>query len=294
MKTKTRLLVLALLLMSILSKAQTIDPASEWRVNFQETWTPYEFYNNQYRDYIDGDTTINSIEYYKIYYSGYSFYGLFPGENVNYYNHVLHGFLREENNKWYTFYENIDTLLFDFTLNVNDTVRSAYSFLVGDPIIIVAIDSILIDGNYKKRFHLNDIGCEYIIEGIGATTGLFENMFFFEWYSNLVCYAKNGISVWGESTDDCDLAVNISEKDGNKSQFSIFPNPAIDFTTLRIPNGIGKMKFTLTDSMGRIVYQDYYESSALNRISLHSYPSGVYFAIIESNGMRQTAKLMIE
>ena len=60
---------------------------------------------------------------------------------------------------------------------------SAFTFSM-DPITITAIDSILIDSEYRKRYYLSvEFGAEYIIEGIGATSGLFENMEFFEWES---------------------------------------------------------------------------------------------------------------
>jgi hypothetical protein len=295
MKTHRLLIALLMLLVSLTVQAQTIDPSSEWRVDYQQSWYPGEFWNNLYRDYIDGDTIINSFQYNKVFHSGYSFDGIFPVGEVYTYDHVLHGFLREENSKWYTYYENNDEILFDFTLNINDTVHSAYSFLTGDyPIIVTAIDSILVDGDYKRRLQLNEPGAEYIIEGIGATSGLFENMYFFEWYSQLVCYARNGVSVWGESTEDCDLAVNIFEKQGNTGPISIFPNPAKDFTMLSIPSGLENVSFQLIDLVGRIVYQDSFESSSINKIQLTSYHSGIYLAIIETKGSKQAEKLIIE
>lgn len=283
-----------MLLVSLTMQAQTIDPSSEWRVDYQQSWFPGEFWNNLYRDFIDGDTVINSHQYYKIYQSGYSFDGIVPVGEVNSYDHVLHGFLREENSKWYTYNENTDALLFDFTLDVNDTVYSAYSFLAGDPIIVIAIDSILVDGDFKRRLQLNDPGAEYIIEDIGATTGLFENMFFFEWYSQLVCYAKNGVSVWGAPTEECDLTVNINENQGNSNPFLISPNPCKDFIMLSVPQGFGKVEFTLIDLLGGIVYQDSYMSPSSNKIDVKDHPSGFYLAIIESKGLRQTTKLVIE
>jgi hypothetical protein len=294
MKTRNLLFALLLLVISQMIQAQTIDTTSEWRVNYQQSWFPGEFWNNLYRDFIDGDTVINSFQYYKVYHSGYSFDGIVPVGEVNSYDHVLHGFLREENGRWYTYYENTDALLFDFTLDVNDTVYSAYTFLMGDPIIVIAIDSILVDGDYKRRLQINAQGAEYIIEGIGATSGLFENMFFFEWYSQLVCYAKNGVSVWGESTEECDLAVSINENQGNAGPCSVFPNPAKDFTMLTIPDGFGEVAFTIIDLFGGIVYKSSFESPSTNKIKLTSCHSGIYLAIIESKGLRQAVKLIIE
>lgn len=296
MKTQKFHLILLLLFISFNGYGQTIDPESEWRVNHQYA-APENVFNVFYRDFIDGDTVINSIEYYKIYGSGYSYEGLIPTGNIHYFDHSLHGFLREENDKWYTYYVNEDNLLFDFTLDINDTVHSAYTSFIDEPITISDIDSILVDGVYKKRMRLTyDFmqGDKYIIEGIGATTGLFENIVFIEWWSELVCFAKNGISLWGASTEDCDLAININEIVQKQSPCSVSPNPAIDFTTLTIPDNLGKVSFTLIDMIGWMVYQDFFESPSANKIQLTSYHSGIYLAVIESNSMKQTVKLIIE
>lgn len=294
MKTKIFLLISVALLISFTFQAQSIDIDSEWRVNYQEH-NPDHIFNNLYKDFIDGDTIINSIRYYKVYGSGYSYEGLFPVGEIYYYDHALHGFLREENNRWYTLFLDQDALLFDFNLGVNDTVYSAYTFLIDGPIIITAIDSILIDGDYKKRFHLTpQLGAEFIIEGIGATTGLFENMIFFEWYSELVCYARNGISLWGASTEECDLTVHVTENQINNDPCVISPNPGNNFIMLSIPSGFGKVKFTLIDLLGGIVYQDSFMSPSSNKIQVNDYHSGIYLAIIESKGLRQTTKLIIE
>jgi hypothetical protein len=283
-----------MLIVSVTTQAQTIDTTSEWRVNYQEVWEPYDFYNNLYRDFIEGDTIINSVEYFKVYQSGYSYYGYIPNGDIYTYEHVLHGFLREENNKWFTLFENQDTLLFDFNLNVNDTVISAYTYSFADPIMVTAIDSVLIDGEYKKRMQLNGMGAEFIIEGIGATSGLFENMFFFEWYSELVCYAKNGVSVWGTPTEECDLAVNINENQGDENPCVISPNPGKDFIMLSIPPGLGKVEIILINLLGGIVYQDSFIGPSSNKINLNDFPAGFYLVIIKSKGLRQTTKLIIE
>jgi hypothetical protein len=296
MKTQNLFFALLVLFASITIQAQTIDPESEWRVDYQYA-APDLVYTSKNRDFIDGDTIINSIQYFKIYNSGYWYYGFFPVGELFYFDHLFHGFLREENHKWYTFYENNDALLFDFTMNVDDTVFSCYTFTMGETIIVDSVDSILVDETYRRRLHLYaDFGTvdDYIIEGIGATSGLFENIYMFEWASNLICYAKDGVSVWGESTEECDLAVNINENQEDKYPSLISPNPCKDFIVISIPPGFGKVEITLINLPGEIVYQDYFISPSSNKINVHDFPAGFYLAIIESKGLRQAIKLIIE
>jgi hypothetical protein len=145
--------------------------------------------------------------------------------------------------------------------------------------------------------HLNfeeGFGAEYIIEGIGATSGLFENMWFFEWGSELICFAKEGNSLWGSSTEECDLAVNVNEDQVNTSPILVYPNPAEDFTMISISSGLENVTFKLIDLVGGIVYQGSFESPSTNKIKLTSCHSGIYLAIIESKGLRQSVKLIIE
>lgn len=300
MKTQNFLFALLLLLISFSIQAQTIDPASEWRVNYSRIDVGSEWYftYKYYKDFIDGDTIFNSNEYYKIYQSGYTYQGWYgyPGW-YSYYEHSLHGYLREENDKWYIFYQNQDTLMFDFTLETGDTLKGFLAYSSPYDIIVYDVDSIIIDGDYKKRLQLSCnglINAAYLIEGIGSTTGLWAPIYQFEWDEHLVCYARNGISLWGESTEECDLAVNINEIQRNNCPFSIFPNPCEDVITLSIPAGFGKVKFTLINVIGGIVHQDLLESPSSCKINVNSYPSGIYLAIFESKSQRQTDKLLIE
>lgn len=300
MKTQNIFSALLVLLASFTIQAQTIDPSSEWRADYSKVDVGSEWYctNEYYRDFIDGDTIFNSKEYYKIYHSGYIYQGWcgYPG-SYYYYDHSLHGYLREENDKWYIFYQNQDMLMFDFTLETGDTLKGFQTLYCPYDITVYSVDSIIIDGDYKKRLQLRCgglINAAYLIEGIGSTTGLWAPIYQFEWSEQLVCYARNGISLWGLPTEECDLAVNVNENDEKLPSYSIVPNPAKDFSTVIIPSGIGKVTFTLIDIMGRIVSQESFNSPSINKIQLSSYNSGIYIGILEAKGLRQTVKLTIE
>lgn len=300
MKTQNFLSALLLLLASFTIQAQTIDPASEWRADYSRVDVGSEWYcfNEYYKDFIDGDTILNSKEYYKIYHSGYTYQGWcgYPG-SYYYYDHSLHGYLREENDKWYIFYQNQDMLMFDFTLETGDTLNGFQADHCPYDITVYGVDSIIIDGDYKKRLQLcynGWINAAYLIEGIGSTTGLWAPIYQFEWSEQLVCYARNGISLWGASTEECDLAVKINENQGDKNPCIISPNPCKDFIMLSIPPKFEKVEITLINLHGGIVYQDSFIGPSSNKIKVNDFPAGLYLAIIESKGLRQTTKLIIE
>jgi hypothetical protein len=292
------LLLLAAFLFPFAVNSQTIDPASEWRVN-HSVWNPgVAIYYYYYKDFIDGDTVIGSHQYDKVYESGYVHVDWIPNPYDYYFHHQLHGFLREENDKWYTIDDNDqDALLFDFTLGVNDTVYSVFTYATDSPLVVTAIDSVLIDSVYRKRLYLNtdpDFGAQYMIEGIGATSGLFENMVFFEWNSELVCFAKNGESLWGATTEECDLTVNIPEKQGDQTACPVYPNPAHDFTVLSIPSGSRKTSVLMIDAFGQTVFRQSDIRTPLIKIPLDACHPGVYLIITENGTGRHSIKLLVQ
>jgi hypothetical protein len=297
MRTLVSLIFLSAFLLSFTSSAQSIDPASEWRVNFSY-WDPgHEIHEEFYRDFIDGDTTINAITYAKVYKSGYTRIEWIPNPANYYYSHVLHGLIREENHKWYIYDlgEQTDKLLFDFTLGVNDTVHSACTHANQQPILVTSVDSVPVDNHYKKRFHLNiPFGAENYIEDIGAASGLFENMVYFEWDSQMICFAKNGISVWGAATDSCDLNVAIGEKKDFSREIAVYPNPARDYAYVPIPAGFGSYCVMLIDPYGRIRSEVTSAAGSLVKLSLASCPGGLYFVRIDNERGSRVIKLLIQ
>jgi hypothetical protein len=295
MKNQKVLFIISAVLVALTIEAQSIDSSSAWRVNSSVCDPGHEIHYGFYKDYIDGDTTINGKDYLKIYQSGYTKIDWIPNPSYNYFTHVFHGLLREENHRWYTFLENRDQLLFDFTLEVGDTVHSACTFLLNQTIIVDTIDSVMVGQSYKRRLHLNnEYGANYLIEGIGASSGLFEQMIFFEWESGLVCFAQNGVSVWGSSSAECNLNIGIEENPKNHEVVRVFPNPATDFTYVAIPPNITGANISLTDVYGRIIFNRSNFSGTVLQLPLSSAPPGFYSILVRSGFKIQALKLLIK
>lgn len=120
---------------------------------------------------ISGDTIINQISYHKLW-------------ECDRFNNLLTnlGFLREEDKKIYyrvhislcRFTEN-EILLYDFTKQVGDTIKhvtqNGQTFTTTH---IIAIDTILIEGKYRKRYKVVQYWSSSIpdswVEGIGSIT----------------------------------------------------------------------------------------------------------------------------
>jgi hypothetical protein len=176
------------------------------------------FYTYTHRYTIDGDTTIGGLQYAKVYvkykYEEGSVSSQWCNESVNYYEHYF-GALRESGKQvllvlgWLP--DSTEYVVYDFNLSIGDTLPSPDGDLNADPAgrIISAIDSIEILGSYRKRFVINSN--KYIIEGIGASTGLFNPLVYFpsECYMAMHCYAE--YETPDHFLQDCNLNLNVDE-----------------------------------------------------------------------------------
>ena len=172
-----------------------------------------------------------------------------------------------------------EILLYDFNLNVGDTIPfSSWTRYQDDgnqnftPIIQVSeIDTILVAGELRKRFHLLQDGiptATMIIEGIGSTCGLGPGVEFweFEHWWELQCLLQEGAFIYGQQYDPeyleylqsqhnygyCQNITAIEEKP-DRIPLRIYPNPLVG-NTLRVDGmGIPQREVRLYDALGRTV-----------------------------------------
>ena len=72
--------------------------------------------------------------------------------------------------------QNTDSLLFDYNLNVGDTVKGILAPLFSYA-FVTSIDSVIINSQYHKRWNLDYCSgySFYFIQGIGSNLGLIES-----------------------------------------------------------------------------------------------------------------------
>ena len=257
------------------------DSTSEWRI--VRGYPDYcggcvNLYNSVY--YVDGTTIYNGKEFYKIYETGEFYQQILapPGpcdETYNYFGEYR-GAIRTENGKTYQLFGNEEYLLMDFTLNVGDTLFS----YISPGLIISSIDSVLIGDQYRKRFNFSngDI-CNWMIEGIGHGTGLFEPMGggleFASWF---ICYGENNIPLYGDT--NCILNVGYEIFSFHISDIKIYPNPTSGKFTINTSESIEEIKsYLITDMCGKIISNNN-NIGSLNgnsiEINIEDCKSGVY------------------
>ena len=130
--------------------------------------------------YTKGDTIINGNLYQNLYLYRIKTetFDLHPDTSCGYY-----GAIRNNSNKQVEYVNQDDTIpeiIYDFNLNLGDTIKNGYGKYEEHKLIVMSIDSVNYCGKYHKRYNLNDSTIminQSLIEGIGFNSGLIDPWF---------------------------------------------------------------------------------------------------------------------
>jgi hypothetical protein len=210
---------------------------------------------------IHGDTSINEIIYNKL--------CVESGDILNP-KIISIGGIRELDKKIYFYGQNPlglspdgEVLLYDFTRQVGDTIKHDSEGLYYS--VIEEIDSLLIDGDYRKRFKVNISGLfqnpDYIVEGIGSIkNGLLGHITTVPTcgyhYWEHICFRVAGIVKYlNPSFIDCFSTNQITstEQLSCEQNIGLFPNPTRN--ELKVKNNINEKTLVVKifDANGKLV-----------------------------------------
>jgi hypothetical protein len=254
----------------------------------------------------NNDTIIKGKQYQKLYFS----------YDTTFTENKLCGALREENKRIY--YYSIDSLncshmsipldteivLFDFNLQLGDTITSE-KYRVGYPgyIIVNAIDSMLIDQEYRKVFSFGYSGGIISdakwIEGIGCIRGLFADVGVVGWWTNrLICCIidNNVIYHHGYENEDCYYYLhseNLQLLDNNL-KIKIIPNPVGSSALIEFERP-EYQKLVISDLSGKKLKEFNLEGKRSFLINKGELPNGLYFlTCYHKTGNIQTLKMLLK
>ena len=213
--------------------------------------------NSDYKYFFSKDTLINNNTYFKLYKKSYNHFVWMSATptpiscNDNYIETTLIGFIRQHNKLVYLRVNNQDEILYNFDLNVGDTLENTYNNFQND-ISVISIDSILINGQYVKRFNLSSNSTSsYMIEGIGHEFGFLEPFPpILECGYNLVCFKKNNITYFPDTNFNCSTNVDLSNNENIDVAF--YPNPALNYLIVDLK----KFKYSIVDVNYKILKSD--------------------------------------
>jgi len=280
-----------------------------WRV-YREPYPPVLGQSYFYQYTIKHDTLIAGNRYKIIYCTG-------KKEDGSGYFEGYTGFLRDDTvakKVYLRFYNsNSDSLLYDFSLNIGDTLRHMLNVPnhYGHLLYVDSIDSILLGNKYYKRFILGAIDPfgnpsvlepPYIIEGIGSTFGFIEPMD--ELYMDatrytLQCFSLNDTTVFPLfSPDPCELIMGIEKPENSGPVITIAPNPFSNEATINYSlTKSEQVTISIYDINRRLITvleNDYKTPGTYNLIyqntkNLH----GVYFLQLKTNKNILNCKMIV-
>jgi hypothetical protein len=233
----------------------------------------------QYSVIINGDTTINGLTYHKL-------FTPFIQEilNVNCLMWMTTGYkgaIREDTLLRMIFFvpqsDTTEQLLYDFNMQVGDTVQGYLrGYLQPGFDTVIAIDSVLIGQDYRKRWYINNSYSIYIIEGIGSTYGLFEQSpgtsTDFPIY-NMDCYRLFDVTLYPGTLTSCDLITSLPFIAPVNNDILVYPNPSEGILTIKSPNS-GMHQIYLTDLSGRLI--NTFHAEGAHEFLLSSLPEGMF------------------
>ncbi len=278
---------------------------SKWRINSvglsntTPCWT-----EGKYVVEIVGDSVIGGLTYKHLIYHGVmseSPINPLPGVicNADYTFSNLYGFVRQAGKKVYSYdlINSVDTLLYDFDLQVGDTLP--LTIINSDTAITVtAITNFQVGNETRSIFDLStNLGVsEKLIEGIGHNKGFLGHMQPFEFFeSDLICYSRNDTTYYDNGVDVCDLNVGLNEFQ-SKIEVDVYPNPTSDFVTITSAHMGEIQSFEIVDLLGaKCAIMVDFSSNEKAVVNLESLASGNYILqLYQRNGEVYRLKIVKE
>lgn len=278
---------------------------SKWRINSvglsntTPCWT-----EGKYVVEIVGDSVIGGLTYKHLIYHGVMSENPInpqPGVicNADYTFSNLYGFVRQAGKKVYSYdlMNSVDTLLYDFDLQVGETLPLTIINSDTD-ITVTAITNFQVGNETRSIFDLSsNLGVsEKLIEGIGHDKGLLGTMQPFEFFeSNLICYSRNDTTYYDNGVDVCDLNVGLNEFQSN-IKVEVFPNPTSDYLTITSSQFAEIQSFEMVDLLGaKCTIMVDFSSSEKAILNLESLVSGNYILQVhQRNGEVYRLKMVKE
>jgi hypothetical protein len=188
---------------------------------------------------------------------------------------------------------NKDTLLYDFSLNVGDTLKTFITTQCS-PVKINYIDSVLIGSSYRKQWHV--VNCLFgyttkIIEGIGSDFGLLEQMSHLQKVSSLNCYSEQAITLYPNNNSANCPSLTTGIENIIHDIIKIFPNPTKNNITISQAESTFK-KYEIYDINGRLVSENKI-NGIIQKVDLTGYAEGMYIVKLIGNQKVDFKKIVV-
>ncbi len=274
-------------LISFWSNAQTLTP-----VPTQDTVAVWSVWSDKY--VFLGDSTFNGNQYKKVF--------VYYADSVDtlIYDSLKYACLYRQDASAEKAYcvqrdSTSEKLLYDFSANLGDTVKISPGFISKYAIFtfqepdgyasvrVEAIDSVLINGTYRKRIEIAPIASfgfpiEYWIEGVGSSAGIVHSALGLTQIADitanelLICMTVDGTVYYQAPppfNNTCFEKRYVSI-DENKlvDLIKIYPNPVKDKLTIQLENGLKPEELIITSITGQTISNPRFTNSEIDVSSL--------------------------
>lgn len=223
-----------------------------------------------------GDTIINNYSYMKLY------KGLFK-DTIEIHSYI--GVLREDSlgdvyikcsADYFLFNDSLEHLLYRFSLNVGDTLFGVNQYV---PLFVKKIDSILVNGTYRKRIEFKQFSPSakrVWIEGIGSTKGLLFPVKYLpaESFQDLICYSDSN-TTWPSNFQCGGLGII----DYKRESYNTYPNPVVKIINFNISSSAyEEYDINIFNVLGiEINGLNIYRNAKTYSIDVSNFETGIYF-----------------
>ena len=292
MKTHVYSLVLwfvfALLCITTQAQEYTYIPMVKPGIQIWTTLASSEDYQHYNRFALtEEDTIIESETYKKLYWFQDSVFNPLTAECI--------GGIRENEKKVY-YKGKFDYqgehwhsgMLYDFSLSVGDTFYLREDVWGGFPFEVVAVDTIEINGTFRRQLTLNWYSSLYVCtwtEGVGNNLGL---LFDIEMRivtgganGELRCYEYNGELQYHQGDDGCgNPYLGLNDMEINDKSITLYPNPTNESITISSDNIIKSIE--IYNPLGKKVYQTKVNAKTKS-IDINYLSKGIYIIGINTD-----------
>jgi hypothetical protein len=264
---KLTILIFIISLASSTSFSQTYHPVIEhnkvWDQSDEDGYFPCSFLPRRYK-FTDNDTVLSGVTYRIC--NEYRLLGV-PGPGVMTCPPFMADtiaealiFMREDTTERKVFiydedsYPKVDQLLYDFTLNIGDTLHS-YFASTSSPLILDTIFYVILDNGDSRReylFSIDLLGSNIgYIEGVGGINGIATSLYRFESPgSSLYCLKKDDEIVLGNTYCDFYFVGVNAQKD---ISVAVYPNPSEGIIHVEFEKTVLPVLFEICDMNGAIM-----------------------------------------
>lgn len=151
--------------------------------------------------------------------------------------------------------ETAEQLLFDFTMEVGDTVKG-YLATYNPNRSITSIDSVIVGNSYRKRWNVGAGSTINLIEGVGSTFGFFQpllGVLNHEPSYATTCFQENAITLYPETASECLVVTTVQSNARRKLTPSVFPNPSANAVQLKFGSMAVNLTLNVFSSLGELV-----------------------------------------